>query len=533
MSVKHTSCDNCGSSDANALYEDGHAYCFACQTYTPSADAEYEAPEPRRKKEPVNTALTPKGTVKAIPHRGISTQTCEKYDVTQTKGETGDVHYYPYFDEHGTLVAYKVKKEQTKEFFFEGNTKAAGLFGQHLFAKGGKYVTVVEGEADALAAFQMTGSQWPVVSIKNGAQAALKDCKQAYEWLDSFESVVICFDADEPGRKAAKEVAELFGPKAKVFKHEKGFKDACDYLREGQGKLYVDRWWKAETYVPDGIIQAADLWEAVSTPEQPAKALYPWKGLNNLLYGMREAELITITAGSGLGKSQFLREILYHILKTTDMNIGAMFMEESVKKTARSIMSIHANKKLHLPDTPVSESELRDAFTATLGSGRIYLFDHFGSTSGDNILSRIRYMAKALDCKVIFLDHLSIIVSGQELTDERKAIDNLMTKLRTLVQELNITLFCVSHLRRASGDRGHEDGSSVSLSQLRGSGAIAQLSDAVITLERNSMADDAEERHTTKIAVAKNRFNGDTGPACMLKYDTMTGRMHEVVEDTL
>jgi twinkle protein len=117
--------------------------------------------------------------------------------------------------------------------------------------------------------------------------------------------------------------------------------------------------------------------------------------------------------------------------------------------------------------------------------------------------------------------------------DERKSIDVLMTRLRTLVQETGITLICVSHLKRPSTDKGHEDGSAVSLSQLRGSGAIAQLSDAVITLERNSMSQDPEVRHTTKVAVAKNRYNGLTGPACSLKYDMDTGRMIEVTMEEL
>jgi twinkle protein len=250
--------------------------------------------------------------------------------------------------------------------------------------------------------------------------------------------------------------------------------------------------------------------------------------LNSLLYGFRPAELVTVTAGSGLGKSQFLREILYHILNTTKWNIGGMFLEESVRKTARSIMSLRANKLLHLPDTKVSTEELHDAFQHTLGTDRIYLFDHFGSTSADNIINRIRYMAKACDCRIVFLDHLSIIISGQDNGDERKAIDVMMTRLRTLVQELNITLIVVSHLKRPNGNQGHEDGQAVSLSQLRGSGAIAQLSDAVITLERNSMSADATERHTTKVAVAKNRYSGLTGPACELRYDVDTGRMFEV-----
>lgn len=527
--LRHIGCDHCGSTDANSLYDDGHTHCFKCGT------TEFENQIEER--SVMRDAVAPKnkgqikmqGIVKSIPDRGITQQTCEKFGVTQD----AEHQYYPYANETGSVVAAKVRRVRDKQFSIMGSFQGAALFGQHLFHGGGKYVTVYEGELDALAGYQLTGSQWPSVSIRNGAQAALKDCKAQYEWLNSFENIVICFDADEPGQKAAKEVAELFGQKAKIVKHKSGYKDACEYLQAGATKEFVNEWWKAEAYVPDGIVNAADLWEEVLKPEQPAEAQYPWKGLNKLLYGLRKAELITVTAGSGLGKSQFLREILYHLLKTTQWNIGGLFLEESTRKTARSIMSLHANKLLHLPDTPVTEQELKEAFDATLGTNRVYLFDHFGSSDVDNIANRIRYMAKACDCRVIFLDHISIVVSGLDNGDERKAIDNMMTKLRTLVQELEVTLICVSHLRRPQGNAGHEDGQAVSLSQLRGSGAIAQLSDAVITLERNSMADDERERHRTKVAVAKNRYNGYTGPACDLQYVKETGRMMEMEMETL
>lgn len=527
--LKHVPCEHCGSSDAGAEYDDGHFYCFNCHHTEHETDAcnlsvMQQAVMPRKQ-----TMLEIKGQIKSIPDRGITLQTCEKYGVTQDNGQ----HFYPYTDDAGGVVAAKVRRVADKTFSILGSFKDARLFGQQLFHAGGKYITIYEGELDALAGYQLTGSQWPSVSIRNGAQAALKDCKAQYEWLNSFENIVICFDADEPGKKASKEVAELFGQKAKIVKHLSGYKDACDYLIAGATKEFVNEWWRAEVYIPDGIINAASLWEEVIKPEAKAEAMYPWKGLNKLLYGMRPSELVTVTAGSGLGKSQFLREILFNILNTTKWNIGGLFLEESTRKTARSIMSLHANKLLHLPDTPTNEQELKDAFDATLGSNRIYLFDHFGSSDVDNIANRIRYMAKACDCRVIFLDHISIVVSGQDLGDERKAIDNMMTKLRTLVQELEITLICVSHLRRPQGNAGHEDGQAVSLSQLRGSGAIAQLSDAVITLERNSMAENEAERHQTKISVAKNRYNGYTGPACVLKYDMDTGRMLELEEETL
>jgi len=103
-----------------------------------------------------------------------------------------------------------------------------------------------------------------------------------------------------------------------------------------------------------------------------------------------------------------------------------------------------------------------------------------------------------------------------------------MTKLRTLVQELNIGMFLVSHLRRPQGSKGHEEGAQVSLSELRGSAAIAQLSDCVIGLERNQQAEDFREANTTKLRVLKNRFAGLTGKACELFYDRDTGRLVEV-----
>jgi len=199
---------------------------------------------------------------------------------------------------------------------------------------------------------------------------------------------------------------------------------------------------------------------------------------DDLTYGIRTGEMVTITAGSGLGKSQFLREIVYHIINSSQENIGLLFLEESVKRTAKSLMSLHANKPLHLPDVEVTDDELRSSFDATLGTGRVFLFDHFGSTAIDNIISRVRFMAKALGCKYIFLDHVSIVVSAQENGDERKALDEIMTKLRMIVQETGIALFCVSHLKRPDG-KGHEEGASTSLSALRGSGSIGQLSDMV------------------------------------------------------
>jgi len=103
----------------------------------------------------------------------------------------------------------------------------------------------------------------------------------------------------------------------------------------------------------------------------------------------------------------------------------------------------------------------------------------------------------------------------------------LMNRLRSLVEETGVGMILVSHLRRAQGDKGHEKGVEVSLSHLKGSQGIAQLSDCVIALERNQQALDPEQANTTRVRVLKSRYTGDTGLACSLKYDINTGRLHE------
>ena len=378
----------------------------------------------------------------------------------------------------------------------------------------------------------MLGNKYPVVSIKNGVASAIKDIKKSYTWLDKFENIVINFDNDDIGREASKKVAELFSPaKAKIVKLPEEYKDANDMLRAKKYDKYVKSWWNAPVHAPDGIIKGSSLLDEVLEPVVKSTTDYGWKGLDELTYGIRSGELVTFTAGTGLGKTSVIKELVYHIFKTTDKNIGMIMLEESPKITALDIMGVEANLPLRRPDIVLSKEDKIEYFNKTVGSDRFYFYNHFGSNSVDNIISRVRYMAKALDCKFIMLDHISMVVSSQEYGDERKGLDEIMTKLRTLVQETDMALMIVSHLKRPDG-KGHEEGAVTSLSQLRGSGSIAQLSDMVIGLERDAQNDDEVIRNTTSLRVLKNRFVGMTGPATYLFYDKDTGRLHETEKPT-
>ncbi len=524
--LRHTSCDKCGSSDANAVYDDGTTWCFSCETYG-SEDNMEAAGSPIKN---VYTTNLSSGQVTALHDRKISTDTCKSYGVT-TLNNNGTIfkHIYPYHDESGNKIANKIRTVQNKAFLSEGNMSGAVLFGRKHFSAKGKYITITEGELDAMAAYQMFGSKWPCVSVKSSS-SALADCKKSFDYLNSFENIIICFDNDAQGQKASEKVAGLFEPhKCKIVKLTQ-FKDASDYLRTGHQETFVRTWWSAEPYTPAGILNLDSLGDSLYDEDFCETVPYPWTGLNKKIYGMRTGELLTFTSGSGMGKSSIIRELMHHIMKSSTDNIGVLALEESIRNTALNIMSVEANQRLYIKEVrdTFSIDQLQKWQTDTVGTGRFFAFDHFGSISNDEILNRVRFMAKALDCKWIILDHLSILVSGQEDGDERRSIDILMTKLRSLVEETGVGLLLVSHLRRASGDKGHEDGREVSLAHLRGSQSIAHLSDGVIALERNQQEEDETLANTTVVRILKNRYTGETGIATYLYYDKETGRMSEI-----
>ena len=467
------------------------------------------------------------GSFDALEARGINEETCRKFSYKIGKTSRGPCQIADYRDESGAVVAQHLRFAG-KEFSWVGEAKQAGLWGRHLWGDGGKRLIITEGEIDAMSMSQVLDNRWPVVSIPNGAQGAAKTIKRELEWLEKYTEVIFLFDGDEPGRAAAQECAQLLTPgRAKIGSLP--LKDANEMLKAGRVGELVKAQWDAKAYRPDGIVAGTDLWETVSKEDETMSIAGPWAGLDRVTKGMRRQELWTFTAGSGVGKSAVCRELAHHLMKQGE-TVGYIALEESTRRTALGLMGIEVNKPLHVSKDGVSEEELKDAFGATVGSGRCYLYDHFGSIDSGNLLARIRYLARGCGCGWIVLDHLSIVVSGIGDGDERRLIDNVMTSLRSLVQETGVGMILVSHLKRPSdSDKGHEDGAKTSLSQLRGSAAIAQLSDMVVGIERDLQS--LTMKHVTKVRVLKNRFSGDTGIACLLRYDPKTGRLKEEAVD--
>jgi twinkle protein len=380
---------------------------------------------------------------------------------------------------------------------------------------------ITEGELDALSVSQAFDHKYPVVSLPNGAASATKCIAREYEWLATFEKIVLMFDQDEPGLAAAEAVAAML-PMGKVCVATLDAKDANEVLVTYGPQALVRAYWQATPWRPDGIVAASDLRDAVLNPIEIPSVPYPWEAMNQKLGGMRLKELVTITAGTGVGKTTICKELAYNLLMKHDQSVGMLMLEESNTETMDGMLTINLNKNLVTDRAKAKQEDIESAFD-TLAELPLYLYNHFGSGTMDSILDRIRYMVRGCGVRWIFLDHLSILVSGIDVGDERKQIDVGMTRLRTLVEELGCGLIMVSHLKRPEGNKGHEDGASVNLSQLRGSHSIGQLSNIVIGVQRQ---DDLPEDQV-ELVVLKNRWSGRRGSGGLLEYNEDSGRLLE------
>ena len=521
--ISHEPCPICPSSDAFAIYSDGHGYCYSCGHYRRgfSNDDLHSQLHHKQNHQMSDTGpLSYPGDYAGLRTRKITEDTCKKFNV---KVDDGPVVRFPYYS-GGHIVAYK-ERDQQKNFTWKGKNLDQQLFGQQLFGSG-KTIIITEGEFDALACYQ-SRKNWPTVSIPNGAQSAKKALQYQLKYLLGFEEIVLMFDQDEAGQKAVEDCVGLF-PSDQVFIASlAGYKDASEALMAGDGEAIRQAYYNKRSYVPQAIIDGRDLFDLVSTPLHGRDADYPYPVLNTVTGGLRRGEMVTWTAGSGTGKSTACGEIAVHLVKQGE-TVAHIALEESVQRTGLRLMTVAANKPLHL-DNQIDGTIFRKAFDDTLGTGRVFLRDGFGSVDPDALLNDIRYLVKTNEVQWVILDHLSILLSGNDTQDERKMIDIVMTKLRSFVQETNIGMILVSHLRRIQGDKGHEDGARVSMSQLRGSQSISHLSDIVVALERDISKGD----NRSKLVTLKNRFNGQTGPSGDLAYDKETGRLMPALFDPI
>lgn len=493
---RHVPCEHCGSSDAKCIYEDGHSYCFSCKHYS-SGDKDY-----------INLDYT----YEYLPWRGVTKETMAFYDVKTKIGSDGKPISlgFKYIDD-----SYKVRLLDTKEFYTTpvGAAKP-GLFGMDKFSPGNhRYVTITEGELDALSLHQVLGG--PVVSVHSSSSAA-RDVGQARSWLNEYERIYIAFDGDAPGREAATSVARLFDyDKIFLVKFDPRRKDANEYTRHGEHDELKKLWWNAKPYLPESVRSSFSDFKTILAEQHQDGVPYPFPTLNKMTYGIRKGESVLVTAQEGVGKTELMHAIEYQLLRETNDNVAAIFLEEPQRRHLQALAGIHLQRPAHLPDSGCTDDEVYSAVERIVGrDDRLHLYTHFGSSDPEVLLDTIRFLVAGRACNYVLLDHVSMVISGGSENDERRALDRFTTKLEMMLNELQFALIVVSHVN--------------DLNQTRGTRWISKLAHVRIHATRDL---DGGSNIVNLMIKDKNRFAGRTGPAGSYAFNPITRQYTEVAND--
>lgn len=512
--LKHVPCDTCGSSDANSLFTDGHQYCFSCLTYVPGDGEPVESTSKKKDFKPI-VCENFETTV-----RGIKPTTFQHWKYKRGEFNGDSVHVANFYHD-GQLVGQKIRTKD-KEFKVLGSLPQ--LYGMWLWKNNGRKVVVTEGELDALSVSSIQGDKWPVVSLTNGASSAVKAFQQHVDWLCGFDEVVICFDNDEPGREAALKAAAVLPPgKAFIVQLPGDYKDANEMLKAKDTQKLSKAIWDANQYRPDGIVTLDDVYEKVLTPVEMGYS-WPWPKLTAITYGRRLNESYYVGAGTGIGKTTFVMEIIHHDAQVLNLKTGVIPLEQTPQKFFQRYAGAIGNRKFHKPsDGSWSQEDLSSAL-GSINKENLYVYDSKGSSDWDDIKGIIRYLAVGCGCTSIYLDNLTGL-RGERNESNMEFLDRVTRDIASLVLELPIMLTVVSHL--ATPEKGsHEEGARVKLREFKGSRSIGAWAHNAIGLERNQQH--AELKDITTVRILKDREMGEAaGLTIQLKYDHSIGRMIE------
>ncbi len=452
------------------------------------------------------------GTAEYRTQRGLSFNTVKMYDIKTKIVDGVEVEVaFKY-----SWVEVKVRLLEKKSFRTVGKSQP-GLFGRDKFDAGSKdSITITEGEFDAPSIYEATRGRTAAVSVHSASQAK-RDCIQDRDYINSFSKIIICFDNDEAGNKAAKEVSSLFDFNkvyhVKLVKH----KDASDYFQHGQVDDLEAAWKAAKRYSPDNIISGfEDIRAALKKSQEDQIGTYPFRSLQAMTYGLHRGEVVLFKGLEKIGKTEIFRAIEHHLLKTTKSNIGIIHLEEDNATTIKGIAGYELSRPAILPDSGLSEDDIFEAYKEAVGNSdsRVHLYQSFETEDEELFLDGLRFLAAGAGCDFIFFDHISWLATGMDKTeDERKKLDRIATRLKLLAKELGICIIMISHVN----DEG----------QTRGSRYITKVANTIVHMDRDKLSPDEHVRRTTKLTLEGVRLGGSTGPAGLLYMDPMSQTLRD------
>lgn len=492
----HQKCPKCGHDKCLTVWEDGTTFCHSMCGVTYPEGHKMEVDELKEVSKEFG---------------GIPQHVLDFYEIKTGVDDDGKEYYRSYKYPHATKYRWLPKDFSKNKGFTNDH-----LFGMDKFNAGtSQYLTIVEGEHDAAAAYYMLGEKYPVVSLPGAkiSEALFDKCRS---YIDSFKNIIVATDSDDAGNSAAKRLSQAFPNKVYRVSMTK-YKDAHDFLKNGASADFKFAWINREKHIPSGYYNTTSQFTKILSHKESFEWLpTPFDDLNAKVKGLIKGHMYILTGEEGQGKTEILRAFEYNLLKNNpDVNIAVQHLEESKKTTLNSYGCYELNKNLRDPEHTVPEADVEAAIARLTAHENLYLFDFSIDEDPLNLLSQIRYLAVACGCEYFFIDPLQqLAYHGGDVSEER-LLTQLSVQMARLCTELNICIVCTTHV--------NDDG------QVRSSRMIAKSASVRIDLKRDHMNSDPDIRNTTRLSVSKNRPMSLTGFAGEVVFDPNSFTIKEKV----
>jgi twinkle protein len=319
------------------VFESGVKYCVARHG---TIGKDKESVDKRKQNTDEGSQVTEKkskfyeGVYRDIKSRNLSERTCKHYGYMVNVEK--QVHIANYYNAAGELAMQQVRTADKKFPIFGDKAYNDTLWGAHLFTPNENvFITITEGQIDALSIAEAFQCKYPVVSLPNGVRSDNNGNNRAAEvltknkkYLDGFKYVVLAFDNDGPGNAATKACLKVLEPgKVRIARWPQ--KDANDMLKLNDKEGIRQVVYSAVEYIPEPILTGIQL--MTSLDGVPAKTRpWPWPTANKIIRPIRIPSVISIAAKPGIGKTEFVSELMRGVIDDGG-RIGVIALEQTVQ----------------------------------------------------------------------------------------------------------------------------------------------------------------------------------------------------------
>ena len=395
--------------------------------------------------------------------RGFNDKTIKYFQIGVN--EAGDIAIPVFKDEE--LANYKFRGIKEKKFYNVRGCEAWIVNQDGLVAAAReKYLIIVEGEFDCMAVWQLGFDN--VISTTGGAQ------EKGAEWIaripEEVQRIYINYDNDEPGKEAARTLAERIGIE-KCYNVLLPQKDANDFTRNGGTLEEYKRILKnAPRFDIEGVKQIGDVLEEIQNNKIERRTTNIDRVNMFTKGGIPKSSLVIMSGRTGVGKSTLLMNFLVHHAYKEKRPCLLVSLENDIQFTLKRILEIMYGKpitqfdqttwdkaKIELPDMP------------------LYIDVSMNTTTFEKLETIVSQAKQLYGIEFLGFDHIHFLLEGKyNITQE---IGQMTKDFKLLSGKKDIIIYLVSHIRKMKEDNKYVTGE-----DLKDSSALQQLADLVFIL---------------------------------------------------